>query len=144
MNKYVGNIVPGKNVVFVFGSNLEGRHGAGSAKVALHKFGAVYGNGRGMQGDSYALVTTELRRGYPRITLKQITENVRELYETAKKNPDKKFMVAYRSSENERTLCGYSGGELVQCFLDAGDIPGNIWFSQEWCEIIKNKQSQKQ
>lgn len=139
MNEYIGNIEPGKNIVFVFGSNPEGRHGAGSAKVALRLFGAEYGNGRGMQGDSYALVTTELRRGFPRITLEQITENVRELYKTAKSHPDKKFMVAYRSLEDERTLCGYTGGELVQCFLDAGDVPKNIWFSQEWCKIIKNK-----
>lgn len=43
MNHYTGNITPGKDIIFVFGSNLEGKHGAGSAKVALQKFGAKYG-----------------------------------------------------------------------------------------------------
>lgn len=139
MNTYKGNIEPGKDIVFVFGSNPEGRHGAGSARAAVEKFGAIYGRGRGMQGDAYALVTTELRNGMPRVTLRQITDNVRELYETARENPGKKFMVAYRSAENERTLCGYTGGELVGCFLAAGDIPDNIWFSEEWSDIISRR-----
>ena len=140
MNTYKGNIEPSASTVFVFGSNPEGRHGAGSARVAVEHFGAIYGRGRGMQGNAYALVTTELRPNMPRITLSQITDNVRELYGVAKENPTKNFMVAYRSLENERTLCGYSGGELVQCFLDAGEIPENVWFSEEWTEIINRKQ----
>lgn len=139
MNTYKGNIEPGENVVFVFGSNPEGRHGAGSARVAVEKFGAIYGRGRGMQGSAYALVTTDLRPGMPKITLRQITYNVKELYKVAKENPEKRFMVAYRSGENERTLCGYTGGELVGCFLAAGDIPDNIWFSEEWSEIISRR-----
>jgi hypothetical protein len=42
--------LPENNVVFVFGSNTEGRHGAGAAKVAKDKFGAKYGQAKGMQG----------------------------------------------------------------------------------------------
>ncbi|MCB0369444.1 MAG: AAA family ATPase, partial [Bdellovibrionales bacterium] len=49
---YTGNIVPEKNTVFVFGSNPEGRHGAGAAKVAVQKFGAKYGQGEGLQGNA--------------------------------------------------------------------------------------------
>ena len=47
--------------IFVFGSNLAGRHGAGSAKEALLKHGAVTGQGRGLQGQSYALPTKDER-----------------------------------------------------------------------------------
>ena len=54
------------NYVFVFGSNPEGRHGAGAAKAAL-KFGAKYGIGRGLQGQTYALVTKNLKEGFARI-----------------------------------------------------------------------------
>lgn len=138
MNHYTGNISPGQDIIFVFGSNPEGRHGAGSAKVALRKFGAKNGQGEGLAGNSYALITTELRKGHPRITLEQISDNVRRLYEVARKMPDKRFMIAYRNQPNERTLCGYTGAQMINCFLSAGDIPDNIWFSEEWYKAILN------
>ena len=47
----------GANEIFVFGSNLEGRHGGGAARVARLKFGAVMGMGVGLQGQSYAIPT---------------------------------------------------------------------------------------
>ena len=47
----------GANEIFVFGSNLEGRHGGGAARVARLKFGAVMGLGVGLQGQSYAIPT---------------------------------------------------------------------------------------
>lgn len=64
MKFYTGNIVPEKDTIFVFGSNPEGRHGAGSARVAVQQFGAKYGIGEGLQGNAYALPTTELRYGH--------------------------------------------------------------------------------
>ena len=136
MNHYTGNITPGKDIIFVFGSNPEGKHGAGSAKVALQKFGAKNGKGDGLHGQSYALITTEMRKGWPRITLEQITDNVRRMYEVARKMPDKRFMVAYRNQPDQRTLCGYTGAQMMKCFLSAGDIPDNIWFSEEWYKAI--------
>ena len=45
---YIGNIAPEANTIFVFGSNPEGRHGAGTAKVARNQFGAIYGQGEGL------------------------------------------------------------------------------------------------
>ena len=45
------------NEIFVFGSNLQGYHGGGAARIALEKFGAEWGNGVGMQGQSYAVPT---------------------------------------------------------------------------------------
>lgn len=41
--------------VFVFGSNLDGRHGGGAARAAVNKFGAIWGQGVGLQGQSYAI-----------------------------------------------------------------------------------------
>lgn len=46
-----------ENEVFVFGSNLDGFHGGGAARVALEQFGAVWGQGVGLQGHSYAIPT---------------------------------------------------------------------------------------
>lgn len=60
MKFYKGNIKPEDNVIMVFGSNPEGRHGAGAASIALSRFGAIYGQGEGLQGNSYALPTKDL------------------------------------------------------------------------------------
>lgn len=139
---YSGNIMPEEGTIFVFGSNPEGRHGAGSAAVAVKLFGAQYGNGEGIQGNAYALPTTELRKekqvpGYNQsIPAKTIEKSILRLYEFARQNPDLNFKVAYRSQPNEVTLCGYSGKQLMLMFKMAahldGGYPDNIWFSQEW------------
>ena len=132
LNYYDGDIVPEDDTIFVFGSNPEGRHGAGSAQVAVKQFGAIYGKGEGLQGNSYALPTTELRYNYPKMTLANITKNIQKLYDCARRHPDKKFKIAYRNKPDEVTLCGYSGKQLQECFKNAGEIPENIWFSKEW------------
>lgn len=49
----------GQDDVFVFGSNLQGMHGGGAARVAYKKFGAVMGQGVGFQGQSYAIPTMQ-------------------------------------------------------------------------------------
>lgn len=46
-----------ENEIFVFGSNLAGAHGGGAARVAMEKFGAEWGKGVGLQGQSYAIPT---------------------------------------------------------------------------------------
>jgi hypothetical protein len=45
--------------IFVFGSNLEGNHAGGAARVALERFGAIMGQGVGIQGQSYAIPTMQ-------------------------------------------------------------------------------------
>jgi len=140
MKTYKGNITPEPDTIFVFGSNPEGRHGAGSARVAREQFGAIYGQGEGLQGSAYALPTTELRYEmqdkYSRhsMSAERIIDNIKRMYEVAKANPDKKFKVAYRNKPEEVTLCGYAGRELMEMFRKAcdGDYPDNIYFSEEW------------
>ena len=48
------------NEIFVFGSNLKGMHGGGAAYIAYRKFGAVMGQGVGLQGQSYAIPTMQV------------------------------------------------------------------------------------
>jgi hypothetical protein len=48
-----------KQQVFVFGSNLAGRHGKGAALDAIKFYGAIYGQGIGRQGNSYAIPTKD-------------------------------------------------------------------------------------
>lgn len=45
--------------IFVFGSNLAGRHGGGAARTAMERFGAKWGVGTGIQGQSYAIPTMQ-------------------------------------------------------------------------------------
>lgn len=49
----------GQDDIFVFGSNLQGHHVGGAARVAYDKFGAEWGNGVGLQGQSYAIPTMQ-------------------------------------------------------------------------------------
>lgn len=136
MRYYSGNIEPEENTIFVFGSNPEGRHGAGSAKVAKEKFGAVYGIGEGLQGNSYALPTKDLRiPGTRSISKSDIVRNIQKLYDLARTMPEKNFKVAYRTRFDEKSLNGYTGEEMVQMF-SVYPIPNNIYFSGEWHRIF--------
>lgn len=136
---YTGDIKPDENIVFVFGSNPEGRHGAGAAKVAAEQFGAVYGQGEGLQGNAYALPTKDLRvkenGGLRSIPEKEIERSIAKLYETARQNPQKQFCVAYRNTDKP-SLNGYTGIEMMQMFLSAGVPPRNIVFSEEWARDL--------
>lgn len=55
--KYTPELVTEQNanVIFVFGSNLAGAHAGGAARIAMEKFGAVWGQGVGLQGQSYSI-----------------------------------------------------------------------------------------
>lgn len=79
--------------VFVFGSNRQGRHGAGAAHFALMSRGAVYGQSTGMQGNSYAIITKELRDYYPPVSFQEVEQGVRKFLKFARKHPDLQFQV---------------------------------------------------
>lgn len=149
---FSGNIEPGKDIVFVFGSNPEGRHGAGAAKVAVDKFHARYGVGEGLTGEAYALPTKDLRvkenNGLRSISKPDIIAGIRRLYAVARENPEKSFEIAYRNVEKP-SLNGYTGIEMMKMFNSAGardlwesknngtapkGIPANIVFSKEWVD----------
>ena len=146
INFYTGNIEPEENTIFVFGSNPEGRHGLGSAKVAVQKFGAKYGIGEGLVGNSYGIPTKDLRvlknNGLRSISEKDIIKSIQKMYQVAEANPDKTFKIAYRNKADEVTLNGYNGREMFMMFLQATDesntFPKNIQFSEEWKDIYVN------
>ena len=48
-----------ENEIFVFGSNLAGAHGGGAARLAYNRFGAVWGEGVGLHGKTYAILTMQ-------------------------------------------------------------------------------------
>lgn len=86
--------------VFVFGSNLAGRHGKGAALFARNNYGAQYGVGEGRTGDSYAIPTKDERlRTRP---LHSVRESVNTFIEYAADNPELDFEVA-------KIGCGLAG-----------------------------------
>lgn len=80
-----------ENQVFVFGSNLAGRHGRGAALAALRKFGAVYGQGEGLQGQSYGIPTKDkLIRTLP---ITSVKSHIERFIKFAKVNLQQEFIV---------------------------------------------------
>lgn len=128
----IQNLAP--NQVFVFGSNTQGKHGKGAALTAKNKFGAIYGQAEGPQGQSYAIITKDLTKNTrPSRTPEQIKEQVHNLYEYARENPDKEFLVAY--SGKGTNLNAYSNQEMADMF-GSEPIPNNIVFEQEFNKLI--------
>ena len=134
------------NQIFVFGSN-EGSskgdaatHGAGAAKLAKDKFGAVQGQSRGVQGQSYAIVTKKFYDVKRSSSPEEITREIKSLYDYARNNPDKEFLV---SDYSETNLNGYSGQEMGDMFSNAGPIPSNIIFNKNFEKLITTQPTKK-
>ena len=79
-----------QNEIFVFGSNTEGRHGAGAAKAAM-AWGAEYGKNSGRQGQTYAIITKDLRTGF--IGWDFIRVQLEVLMKYAQRNDDLIFLL---------------------------------------------------
>ena len=108
------------NEVFVFGSNLAGAHGGGAARLAYRKFGAIWGQGVGLQGQSYGIPT--MQGG-----VDTIKPYVDEFIEFAKKNKNLTFLVT-------RIGCGIAGftdDEISPLFEKAHDVE-NIVLPPGW------------
>ena len=87
-------------MILVFGSNLAGCHGAGAALYAYKNCGAVWGQGVGMQGSSYAIPTKD--RFMVPLPLFEVKRHVREFLDFAAKHPELEFEVT-------RVGCGLAG-----------------------------------
>jgi len=90
--------------IIVFGSNTEGRHGRGLAKFCLDNFGAIYGQAKGLQGQSYAIVTKDLTKGEKSVPLEEIYNQLVTLKDYALDNQEKEFLVTKIGTG----LAGYS------------------------------------
>ncbi|MBR2741891.1 hypothetical protein IKD98_04040 [Candidatus Saccharibacteria bacterium] len=97
--------------VFVFGSNGFGAHNGGAAAMAMAKFGAIYGQAEGLQGQSYAINTMD---GF-----EVMDEQVARFIEFAREHPEHTFLV----TEIGCGIAGYSPEEVAPLFKGA---PGNV------------------
>ena len=108
------------NEIFVFGSNLRGMHGGGAAYIAYRKFGAIMGQGVGLQGQSYAIPT--MQGG-----VETIRPFVVEFIQFAKQHPELTFLVT-------RIGCGIAGftdDEISPLFEEAHSVE-NIVLPPNW------------
>lgn len=96
------------NQIFVFGSNLKGWHMGGAAWQAYRDFGAEWGNGVGLQGQSYAIPT--MQGG-----VETIKPYVDKFIEFAKQNPEKEFLVTAIGCG----IAGFTTKEIAPLFQEA-------------------------
>ena len=97
--------------IFVFGSNGFGAHNGGAAATAVAKFGAIYGQAEGLQGQSYAINTMD---GF-----EVMTEQVARFIEFAREHPELTFYV----TEIGCGIAGYSTEEVAPLFKG---VPRNV------------------
>ena len=114
-----------ENEIFVFGSNLGGMHGGGAARAAYNRFGAVWGQGVGLQGQSYAIPT--MQGG-----VETIKPYVDEFIEFAQTHPELKFLVT-------RIGCGIAGfrDEQIAPLCATAIDKENIILPKEFVEAIE-------
>lgn len=122
--------------IFVFGSNPEGRHGRGAALDAVKNHGAIYGQGYGRQGRSYAIVTKDLRvKVHPSVSVEHIEAQINELYEYAAEYDELEFYIIYDATSPN--LNAYTNEEMAKMFACA-TIPENIVFEEGFYELVKS------
>ena len=113
------------NEIFVFGSNLAGMHGGGAAWIAYERFGAIMGQGVGLQGQSYAIPT--MQGG-----VETIKPYVDEFIEFTSKHPEYKFLVT-------KIGCGIAGfrvEEIAPLFAEAIDMD-NVILPEDFVGVIQ-------
>lgn len=128
---------PNINKILVFGSNTQGKHGKGSALLAKEKWGAKYRQARGLQGNSYAIVTKDLTQNiHPSIPVISILWEIDKLYTFAELSPELEFYVAYKG--NSSNLNGYTSLQMAKMFGVFTNIPENIIFEENFAELVFN------
>ena len=113
-----------ENEIFVFGSNMGGFHGGGAARAALNHFGAIWGQGVGLQGRSYAIPT--MHGG-----VEVIKPYVDEFIDFARQHQEYRFLVT-------RIGCGIAGftvAEMAPLFSEAIDLP-NVILPEDFVRVL--------
>lgn len=110
-------------MIFVFGSNLAGRHGKGAALHAKLYCGAVYGVGVGPTGQSYAIPTKDAQLRV--IPLEKIAPYVSDFLDYARAHPELEFQVT-------KIGCGYAGYQEHQISPMFAGAPDNCTLPDWW------------
>jgi hypothetical protein len=114
-----------ENEIFVFGSNLAGYHGGGAARIARENFGAVWGQGVGLQGQSYAIPT--MQGG-----VETIKPYVDEFIDFARTHAQYTFLVTRIAC----CIAGFRPSEIAPLFANAIDVE-NVILPEDFVEVIQ-------
>jgi hypothetical protein len=125
--------MPFKRKIFVFGSNREGRHGKGAALTAVRKHGAIRGQPSDLQGNSYAIITKELRPTHPKVTRSEVLSGVRRFKRFAARHPDWVFNLSCIGCG----LAGFSPDVIAPMFRNA---PDNVKLPKEFREVLDGQE----
>lgn len=115
--------------VFVFGSNLAGRHGKGAALWALQNRGAIYGQGFGRQGNAYAIPTKGIK--LETLSLERIRYYVNLFLDVARDTP----RTLYQLTPIGCGLAGYKPEDIAPMFEDA---PPNVLLPPEFEAVFSH------
>lgn len=110
--------------IFVFGSNLEGQHGGGAALLAYRKWGAIWGQGVGLQGRTYGIPT--MQGG-----VETIAPYVDEFIRFAQEHPKLIFLV----TEIGCGIAGFRPEEIAPLFKEAIQVE-NIYLPQRFWDVL--------
>ena len=114
--------------IFVFGSNEAGRHGKGAAKFALDHRGAVYGQGYGLHGQSYAIPTKDKR--IQTLSLEEIQKYVCIFRAFAFEHPELRFELTPIGCG----LAGYTPEQIAPMFANT---PDNVDLPEEFKKVLQ-------
>lgn len=120
--------LPKADEVFVFGSNMAGRHGAGAAKAARDWYRAQNGVARGPTGGAWALPTKDAN--LRSLSIDEIREEVDYFLHQAESTPEIEFFVTRIGCG----LAGYKDADIAPLFRGA---PDNCSFAEEWERYLK-------
>ena len=118
------------NEIFVFGSYLRGYHGGGAARLAMNQWGAVWRQGTGLQGQTYAIPTMQGGIG-------TIRPYIDQFIKFAQNDPERTFLV----TEIGCGIAGFRPADIAPLFKNAINIP-NIWLPQRFWEILQKEEVQ--
>ena len=117
-----------ENQIFVFGSNMNGNHAGGAARLAVEKFGAVMGQAEGMQGQSYAIPT--LDKDMQKVTEEELITYLGNFREFAEEHPEREFLLTAIGTG----IAGFDTNYMAYMILRA-NLPDNVTLPKEFTKI---------
>ena len=118
-----GDVMDGE--IFVFGSNLAGRHGAGAAKYAAQHYGAVYGVGEGRTGNAYAIPTKD--KYLKTMHIDDVRDAIARFCRYAECHPEYRFLLTPVGTG----LAGFPIALIWDAFYCSG-LPKNVALASSW------------
>ena len=117
-----------ENQIFVFGSNMNGNHAGGAARLAVEKFGAIMGQAEGIQGQSYAIPT--LNKDMQKVTDEELIVSLRNFKHYADEHPELTFLLT-------KIGCGIAGFDTnyMAYMILRTELPSNVTFPVEFTRI---------